>query len=212
MNASTVPLSEPQLAALAKVACGIEAGAGITLLCGPAGVGKTTVLERLAADPRLGPDPLPIRDIPSWLSTADDLPAIVLVDDAHLSSDEDLSRLVAMAKSRQPAAAVVLAGQGRLFTVVARDQRIEQAVRIRATLLPGSLADTSALVAATAPADAPRFDEQAMLAIHEIAGGVPGNVSRLAELAGVVAAELSAGPITADDVEALHRRLAPQAA
>jgi type II secretory pathway predicted ATPase ExeA len=212
MNASTVPLSEPQLAALAKVACGIEAGAGITLLCGPAGVGKTTVLERLAADPRLGADPLPIRDVSTWLSTAGALPPIVFVDDAHLASEEDLPQLVALVKSRHPAAAVVLAGQGRLFTVVARDQRIEQAVRIRATLLPGSLTDTSALVAATARADAPRFDEQAMLAIHEIAGGVPGNVSRLAKLAGVVAAELSAGPITAADVEALHRRLAPQAA
>jgi type II secretory pathway predicted ATPase ExeA len=212
MNASSMPLSEPQLAALAKVACGIEGGAGVTLLSGPAGVGKTTVLEQLAADPRLGPDPLPIRDAAAWLSTAGDLPAIVLVDDAHLASDEDLSRLVTIVKSRRPAAAVVLAGQGRLLTLVARDRRVEQAVRIRAALLPGSLTDTSALVTATAPADAPRFDEQAILAIHEIAGGVPGNVVRLAELAGVVAPEFTDGPITADDVEALHRRLAPQAA
>jgi type II secretory pathway predicted ATPase ExeA len=212
MNASSVPLSEPQLAALAKVACGVEAGAGVTLLCGPAGVGKTTVLERLAADPRLGSDLLSIRDVGAWLSTSGDLPAIVLVDDAHLASDEDLSRLVAIVKSSRPAAAVVLAGQGRLFTLVARERRIEQAVRIRAALLPGSLADTSTLVSAAAPADAPRFDEQAILAIHEISAGVPGNVVRLAELAGVVAPGLTDGPITADDVEAIHRRLAPQAA
>lgn len=212
MNASPMPLTEPQLAALAKVACGIEAGAGVTLLCGPAGVGKTTVLEHLAADPRLGHDPLPIRDAAAWLATAADLPAIVFVDDAHLASVEDVARLVASATSRRPAAAVALVGQGRLLTLVARDRRIEQAVRIRATLLPGSLTDTSALVTATAPADGPGFDEQAVLAIHEIAGGVPGNVLRLTELAGVVATEFTAGPITAADVEAVHRRLAPQAA
>ena len=51
-----------------------------------------------------------------------------------------------------------------------------------------------------------------IVAIHEIAGGVPGDVVRLAELAGLVAPELADGPITADDIEAVHRRLAPQAA
>jgi hypothetical protein len=35
---------------------------------------------------------------------------------------------------------------------------------------------------------------------------------RLAELAVMVAPALAAGPITAYDVEAVHRRLAPQAA
>jgi type II secretory pathway predicted ATPase ExeA len=193
-------------------ACGIESGAGVALLCGPAGVGKTTVLEALAAAPRPGHGELPIRDVAAWLSTAGDLPAVVLVDDAHLASDGDLARLLAVAKARRPAAAVVLAGQGRLLTLAARDRRIEQAVRIRAALLPGSLADTSTLVAAAAPADSPRFEDEAVLAIHEIAGGVPGDIVRLVQLAVVVAAALTDGRVTADDVEALHRRLTPQAA
>ena len=212
MSPTTAPLTAPQGAALAKVACGIEAGAGVALLCGPAGVGKTTVLEQLASDPRLAPDELAIRDVATWLVTTGNLPPIVLVDDAHLASDCDLAQLLARAKSRRPAAAVILAGQGRLLTLITRDRRIEQAVRIRATLLPGSLADTSALLAATAPVDAPGFNEAAILAIHEIAGGVPGDVIRLAELAGLVAPELAAGLVTADDIEAVHRRLAPQAA
>ena len=126
MTASLQPLTEPQLAALAKVACGIETGAAVALLCGPAGVGKTTVLEQLASDPRLAPDDLPIRDVAAWLSTPGDLPAVLLADDAHLASEHDLAQLLARAKSRRPAAAVILAGQGRLLTLVARDRRIEQ--------------------------------------------------------------------------------------
>jgi type II secretory pathway predicted ATPase ExeA len=212
MNPSPTSLSEPQLAALAKIACGIEAGAGVALLCGPAGVGKTTALEALAADLRPGHGELPIRDVAAWLSIAGDLPAVVLVDDAHLASDGDLARLLAVTKARLPAAAVVLAGQGRLLTLAARDRRIEQAVRIRAALLPGSLADTSTLVAAAAPADSPRFEADALLTIHEIAGGVPGDIVRLVQLAVLVAPALVDGRVTADDVEALHRRLTPQAA
>lgn len=211
MTIPAATLTAPQVAALAKVACGIESGAGVAVLCGPAGVGKTTVLEQLACDPRLTPDNLPIRDVAVWLATGD-LPPIVLVDDAHLASDHDLAQLLVRAKARRPAAAVILAGQGRLLTLVARDRRIEQAVRIRAALLPGSLVDTAALVPTTAKADGPRFDKAAIVAIHEIAGGVPGDVVRLAELAGLVAPELADGPITADDIEAVHRRLAPQAA
>lgn len=212
MSAIAAPLTAPQAAALAKVACGIEAGAGVALLCGPAGVGKTTVLEHLASDPRLAYERLPIRDVAVWLATAGELPPILLVDDAHLASDHELVQLITRAKAHRPAAAVILAGQGRLLTLIGRDRRIEQAVRILAALLPGSPADTSALLAATLPADGPSFDEAAIVALHEIAGGVPGDIVRLVELVNLVSPELAAGLFTADDVEALHRRLAPHAA
>lgn len=210
MNHIASTLIGPQLAALAKIACGVEAG-GVALLCGPAGVGKTTALERLAADGRFAADEPPIQDVATWLSTTGDLPPIVLADDAHLASEQDLARLLTRAKARRPAAAVILAGQGRLLTLVARDRRIEQAVRIRAALLPGSLADTAAIVTA-ASADGPRVAEEAIVAIHEIAGGVPGDVVRLAALAAMVAAESADGLVTADDVEAVHRRLVLTAA
>lgn len=211
MNPSALPLNPPQTAALAKVACGIEAGR-VSLLCGPAGVGKTTVLERLASDPRLTREELPIRDVAGWLSTPDDMPRIVLADDAHLAGDQELAALLARASSCRPSAAVVLAGEGRLFTLVARDRRIEQAVRLRVSLLPGGLADTASLVASvTAPAG-PGFEDAALVAIHEITGGVPGDIVRLTELAGMVAAGLADEVVTAADVEALHRRLTPQAA
>jgi len=212
MGTFTARLTGPQEAALAKVACGVAGGVGVALLCGPAGVGKTTVLAQLASDTRLSPVELPILAAAAWLTTTAPLPPIVLVDDAHLATDHDLAQLVARAASCRPAAAIVLAGQGRLLTLVARERRIEQAVRIRVALLPGRLVDTSSLVAAVVPAGGPGFEEAAIVAIHEIAGGVPGDVVRLAELAGLVAPELADGPITADDIEAVHRRLAPQAA
>ena len=50
MPARLPRLTEPQLAALAKVACGSEAGGGISLLVGPAGVGKSTVIDALIED------------------------------------------------------------------------------------------------------------------------------------------------------------------
>lgn len=211
MNPPTLPLTAPQTVALAKVACGIGTG-GVSLLCGPAGVGKTTVLEQLASDPRLTREALPIRDVSGWLSTSADLPRIVLADDTHLAGDHELAALVARASSCRPAAAVVLAGEGRLFTLVARERRIEQAVRLRVALLPGRLADTASLVASVAPPAGPGFDDAALVAIHEIAGGVPGDIVRLAELAGMVAEGLADEVVTAADVEAAHRRLTPQAA
>lgn len=213
MTRRHVPLTEPQLAALAKVACGIEANAGVALLCGPPGVGKTTVLEHLAADPRFGGHEPAIRDAAAWLARGGDLPPVVLADDAHLASEQDLSRLLAWAHSRRPAAALVLAGQGRLLTLVARDRRLERAVRIQASLLPGTLGDTAALLAAAAERPAgPRFDAPAVITIHEIAGGTPGDIIRLADLAEVVAASRTDGRVTTDEVEAVHRRLVPSAA
>ena len=44
---SSSQLTEPQLAALAKVACGAETGGGIVLLVGPPGVGKSLILQSL---------------------------------------------------------------------------------------------------------------------------------------------------------------------
>jgi type II secretory pathway predicted ATPase ExeA len=206
---SSPPLSEPQLAALAKAACGAEAGGGLVLLVGPAGVGKSTVLQTLAEQQPVSDRP---RSLEEWLAEAPArLPAMLLVDDAHLETETDLARLLAHARLRQPEAAVVLAGQGRLFTLVARDTRLEQAIRIRAVLLPGSRSDTHRLVEAALPAAA-RLADDALPAMHELAGGVPAAVSRLADLAAVVAGSCPDGLLTAADIEAIHRRLSPLAA
>ena len=107
----------------------------------------------------------------------------------------------------------MLAGEGRLFTLVARDPRLTQAVRIRVPLLAGRLADTRALLERHGDdARCVTFEEPGVVTLHEIAGGVPAEVLRLAELANVIAASRPDRPITAADIEAIHRRLSPHAA
>jgi type II secretory pathway predicted ATPase ExeA len=211
---TAVMLSDPQRAALAKIACGLEAATGLVLLCGPAGVGKTLVLDELARS--LPPRGQTARRecVADWLSWSGDLPAVVLADDAHLATEGDLGRLLDRCRRAGPTS-LVLAGEGRLLSLVSRDPRLEQAVRIRVSLLPGTLADTLEVLArvfAAAPLPGPAFDEAAVATIHEIAGGVPGAIVRLADLAGVLASARPDGRLSADDIEAIHRRIAPQAA
>ena len=208
---SAPTLSEPQHAARAKGACGVESPIGVVLLCGPAGVGKTLVLDTLARAFETRGRTARRETVIDWLSRGGDLPAVVLADDAHLASDGELATLLGRCRRGRPAA-VVLAGQGRLFSLVARDTRVEQAVGIRVSLLPGTAADTRALLNRVLASPVVLLDEAAGNAIHELAGGMPGAVVRLAELAGVLASTRPDGRLAADDIEAVHRRIAPQAA
>jgi hypothetical protein len=213
MPTSGCSLTEPQTAALAKLGCGLESAAGLAVLCGPAGVGKSAVLHHLAADLGAIGRSAAVRDLAAWLDPAADLPDVVLADDAHLAAAADLAALMARCRSRRPAATLVLDGEGRLFTLVARDPRLAQAVRIRASLLPGGVADTAALVTRRAESvGGPRFDEPALVALHEITGGVPAEIVRLADLTEVIATARPDGPITVAEIEAIHRRLSPHAA
>lgn len=206
-------LTAAQRAAVAKLACGCEQAGGIALLCGPGGVGKTTVLTELAAAiaPRRS---VGRADTAHWADAAM-LPDIVLVDDAHLADETTLARLLQRCRDRKPPACLVLAGEGRLFTLMTRDTRLEQAVRIRVALPAFTAAETRVLVAATLARVAGRpvdMAEATARAVHEIAAGTPAAVVRLAELAGVMAAARPDDPLSATDIEAIHGRLSPAAA
>jgi len=202
----------PQLAALAKLACGLEVGDGIALLCGPAGVGKSLVLRHLVADLEAVGRSGGILEPAGWLARPD-LPAVVVADDAHLADAADLARLLARCRNHRPAMPLVLAGEGRLLTLVARDPRLGQAVRIRVSLLPGLFSDTRALVAELRrQAGRPDYDQPIVELIHELAAGLPADVARLLALAEVVEAARPDGRLGPADVVAVHRRLAPLAA
>ena len=206
-------LTAAQRAAVAKLACGCEQAGGIALLCGPGGVGKTTVLTELAAAiaPRRS---VGRADAAHWAEAAM-LPDIVLVDDAHLADETTLARLLQRCRDRNPPACLVLAGEGRLFTLMTRDTRLEQAVRIRVALPAFTAAETRGLLEATLAAIAGRpvaVAEPPARAVHEISGGAAAAVIRLAELAGVLAADRPDETLSADDIEAIHGRLSPAAA
>lgn len=102
-----------------------------------------------------------------------------------------------------------------MFTLVARDALLEQAVRLRVAIPAFSAAESrrlfEAAVAAAAGGTVAVADEAARTA-HEIAGGSPAALLRLAELAGVVAAARLDHALAAADIEAIHERLSPAAA
>ena len=212
-------LTAAQQAAVAKLACIVERG-GVALLCGPAGVGKTSVLARLArAAAVVTIGPAGGAEVERELAEQPGRPQarLVLVDDAHVAAAADLAAVVAGCRARQPAAAVVLAGQGRLLTVVAREPRLERAVAMRVVLQPFSSDESLAVVGRRFAREAGAVAATQWLppvarTIHEIAGGIAADVVRLADLASVVAAARPGEPLTPADVEAIHRRLAPHAA
>jgi len=209
VSTTSVSLTQPQLGALAKITCGIESRSGIVVLCGPSGVRKTTVLEHLAADLQSEDPDCTVRSVDAWLQR-DELPSVVITDDAHMASDVELIRLATRCRTRSPSASLVLAGQGRLLTLMARDRRLDQATKLTAAILPGHLEDTTSLVHHRA--DGLLLDEASIMAIHEIAGGVPAAIFRLVDLARVVSGSDRDGRVSPGTIETIHRRLSPRAA
>jgi GTPase SAR1 family protein len=213
---------------VAKLAYAAGQPKALALLCGPAGVGKTTVLSVIVSDPQ--PQGQAIQLI-SWAdiradrgdlaagrgqpSGSDDgsAPDVLLIDDAHRAVAHELVEFVEQCRRRHDGIAIVLAGEGRLLSLVASDARLEQAVRLRATLPTFTLAETRRLLAPTMAVDAAEADrEDVIRTIHEIAGGMPAMSVRLAEMAAMVAAADLHRRLTPDDVETIHRRLSLTAA
>lgn len=226
--ADRLRLTAAQEAAVAKLAYAVGHPNTIALLCGPAGVGKTTVLRAIAADEML--QPRTVRSI-SWADVRADqgelpgsrvregergeepVPTVLIVDDAHRAFAHELAVAVDRWRRRHDGIAIVLAGEGRLLSLVAGDHALEQAVRLRATLPPFTLAESRRLLAAMPPFDAPGPQhEEVIRTIHEIAGGVPAIALRLADMAMVLAGADPGHRLTPHDVETIHRRLCLTAA
>ncbi|MFM7107491.1 MAG: hypothetical protein ACKOZU_02625 [Planctomycetaceae bacterium] len=210
------PLTDSRRAAVARLAYAVERPGGVALLCGPAGTGKTVVLDRLAAGAGRR---IERRPLAAWLDgvAAVDLPEVVLADDAHLADVAQLVRLLDAVRSRRPEASLVLAGEGRLLSLVSRDPRLVRAVGLRAVLRPFTAEETRGVLDATLYAGGPgRMAPETRAAvartIHEIAAGIPAVVARLAEFATLVAEARPDGSLDADDIEAIHRRLSLLAA
>ena len=198
-----VILTPAQEAALGRIRFALEEPAGVVLLCGPAGAGTSLVLARLAAELGAGqPGGMPIRTA-SALADAikQDAPigGILLVDDAHLAMPDDLDACATLVTAQVGSArCVVLAGRGRLLTLVGRDSRIAPRVRLRAIVPPLTLADTGRIVESRLGDVGPD-----VRTCHEITAGIPAALVRLIELATVSAGR----QLTPADIETIHRRL-----
>ncbi|MFM9059382.1 MAG: hypothetical protein ACKOSQ_09715 [Planctomycetaceae bacterium] len=208
-------LTESRRAAIAKLAYAVERPGGVAVLCGPSGAGKTAVLDGLADVLGRRSERRPLA---AWLAgAASDLPEVVLADDAHEADVTALIRILDACRGRRPEASLVLAGEGRLFSLVSRDPRLVRAVGLRAVLRPFTAEETRAALEASLFAGGPgRMDPEARAAvartIHEIAAGIPAVVARLADFAALVADARPDGAIDPADIESIHRRLSLQAA
>ena len=203
-----VILTPAQEAALGRIRFALEEPTGVVLLCGPAGVGTSLVLARMAAELGAGqPGGMPIRtppEVADAIRRGEPIGPIVLVDDAHLATADVLAVLASCAVSRSGSTrCVVLAGRGRLLTLVGRDSRIAPRVRLRAIVPPLSLADTRRIVESRLG----KLGPEVVQTCHEITAGIPAALERLVELATVSAGRR----LTPTDIETIHRRLDPQA-
>lgn len=210
-----VPLVESREAAAARLAYAVQRPGSLAVLCGPPGTGISTVLSLLTTKAHGASCQPVLRSLREWHDDAVDapLPDIVLADDAHACDGTMIHRLLDRCRRRRPAARLVLAGHGRLLSLIARDANLERTVLLRAVLRPFSLAETRRVLATllSRPAEA-HVDDAVAHAIHELAAGIPATVARLAELAGVIAASRPDGGVSARDIEAIHRRLCLRAA
>lgn len=199
-----VILTPAQEAALGRIRFALEEPAGVVLLCGPAGAGTSLILARLAAElAPCQPGGMPIRTAPTLAEAIkQEMPigGILLVDDAHLAMPDDLDACATLVTTQGASGrCVVLAGRGRLLTLVGRDSRIAPRVRLRAIVPPLTLADTGRIVESRLGDVGPDVARTC----HEITAGIPAALVRLIELATVSAGR----QLSPADIETIHRRL-----
>lgn len=216
-------LTAAQDAAVAKLRYVAGEPGAIAVLCGPAGVGKTTVLARVGnagtrcRSVRLssgGCRPETRSDTDAAVDASEAARAtLLLVDDADRVEAAFLRGFLEEQRRREPDRGVVLAGTGRLLTMLSGDPAVERAVRLRVVVPVLTISETARIVLMRWPS-APVDDEASgvIRTIHEIAGGVARAVHRLADVAAMLEAAEPGRPITAEDVETIHRRLSPLAA
>lgn len=137
----------------------------------------------------------------------------VFLDDAHLAEAELLADLVASLRSKCEGVGIVLAGRGRLLTLLAREQELQQQVLLRAVLPPWTPAETEAYVNSRLTASGVGGWAAAVpFTVHEIAAGIPRLIQRLVDSVLLVALTHPDHKFSCDDVEQMYERLSPAAA
>ncbi len=240
MKTSHDSLYGPQQAAAARLLYAVRQQQGVAVLCGPGGTGVSTVLDHVANELesaglstiRVSGRNLVVDQLADLRSVRTNQSAdraisfaglregkagsaapVLLVDDGHGCEASQLAEFVATIQASLPSAAIVLAGRGRLLTLLAREQELQEQVLLRAVLPPWALPETAAFVRERfAAARVPVSDDALLTTMHEIAAGIPQAIVRLVETAVLIAKAHPAHLLRRVDVEQMHDRLSLAAA
>lgn len=228
-------LSDPQRAAVARLLYAVREQQGDAVLCGPGGTGVSTVVACVANELQSAGQNVVcvnghdlVHDSQRFVagqavdhqffaglerSGEKAAQSALIIDDGHVGDAARLAHFVVLVRVSLPAVAVLLAGRGRLLSLVAREQALQERVLLRAVLPSWSLRETSAFVKGQFKAAGVSVsDDTVVVTIHEIAAGIPQVVVRLVETALLVAAMHPAHSLGRDDVEQMHDRLSLAAA
>ncbi len=215
-------LGESHDSALANLQLGIESGKGFVVITGGVGTGKTTilraVLRRIRREMDVGFLNQPDLDSSDLLRTvllefdvedpgSDRVmlrrrlrevlldrarPAILVIDEAHLLSEESLEQVRLLSnfeESDRKLLQIVLAGQPELKELLSRPrlrplaQRIEMFYEIRPLAPEETAAYVERRVQIAGNPEDLRFEPKALAEIHARTGGVPRLINLLAERA-----------------------------
>jgi len=242
---------ESHQGALLKLRYAVESRRGGAVLAGPAGTGKSLLVnllaeqlpetcapfvhlvfpqmtpaellaylaDRLAAGPTgaaASPANDSVRRIEGALAdaVAEGRHPIIAIDEAQLLAETDTLETVRLLLNfeidAQPAWTVLLVGQTSLLPIIDRMPTLEQRLGVKCLLRPFSLEETISYVnhrLNAAGAKQTIFENGAVEALHELSGGVPRRINRLADLALLVAYAEEKTQITISQVEGVCEEL-----
>ncbi|QDT00697.1 ExeA family protein [Adhaeretor mobilis] len=140
--------------------------------------------------------------------------AVVVIDEAHLLEDtgllEPLRLLLNLNDAGQPLFTLLLVGQPALLPAIARFGALEERLDAKATLEPLDSEETCQYIEQrlqAAGASREIFAVDALLAAHQLTGGVPRRINRLCDLALLVGFANERPTIDAETLQAVRDEL-----
>ncbi len=140
--------------------------------------------------------------------------AVVVVDESHLLEDsgllETLRLLLNLQSEGQATFTLLLLGQTSLLSAMQRNATLDERLDMKILLKPFSAEETADYISHrffAAGATRPIFSDDALLAAHQLTGGVARQINRLCDLALVVGFAAQQHTIDAQQLESVNQEL-----